>query len=87
MGFFTKKNKEGATKAMAPPQPTIAETIEPISQTNEVTHNDKATPAPSKRSIGSLFMGDRVIWVVYFFLCVISLVEVYSAASTLAYKS
>lgn len=32
-------------------------------------------------------MGDRVIWVVYFLLCVISLVEVYSAASTLAYQS
>ena len=32
-------------------------------------------------------MGDRVIWVVFFFLCIISLVEVYSAASTLAYKS
>lgn len=40
-----------------------------------------------KRYLGSLFMGDRVIWVVYFFLCVISLVEVYSAASTLVYKS
>lgn len=39
------------------------------------------------KSIGSLFMGDRVIWVVFFFLCVISLVEVFSAASTLAYKS
>lgn len=34
-----------------------------------------------------LFQGDRVIWVVFFFLCMISLVEVYSAASTLSYKS
>lgn len=32
-------------------------------------------------------MGDRVIWVVYFFLCIISLVEVFSAASTLSYHS
>jgi len=32
-------------------------------------------------------MGDRVIWVVFFFLCVISLVEVFSAASTLIYRS
>lgn len=39
------------------------------------------------KSIGSIFMGDRVIWIVYFFLCVISLIEVFSAASTLAYKS
>ncbi len=38
-------------------------------------------------SIGSWFKGDRVIWVVYFFLCIISLVEVFSAASTLAYKT
>lgn len=37
--------------------------------------------------LSSLFMGDRVIWVVYFLLCAISLVEVFSAASTLAYKS
>ena len=34
-----------------------------------------------------LFQGDRVIWIVFFFLCMISLVEVYSAASTLSYKS
>ena len=34
----------------------------------------------------NLFKGDRAIWVVYFFLCIISLIEVYSAASTLAYK-
>lgn len=41
----------------------------------------------SSFNIGSLFMGDRVIWTVYFFLCVISLVEVFSAASTLSYKT
>lgn len=39
------------------------------------------------KKLGSLFMGDRVIWVVFFFLCCISLVEVFSAASTLAYRS
>lgn len=39
------------------------------------------------KSLGSFFMGDRVIWVVYFFLCIISLIEVFSAASTLTYKS
>lgn len=32
-------------------------------------------------------MGDRVIWVVFFFLCIISLVETYSAASLLSYKT
>lgn len=39
------------------------------------------------KHIGGLFMGDRVIWIVYFFLCLISLVEVYSAGSSLTYKS
>ena len=34
-----------------------------------------------------IFQGDRVIWIVFFFLCMISLVEVYSAASTLSYKT
>lgn len=44
-------------------------------------------PKKKKFSLGSMFMGDRVIWVVFFFLCIISLVEVYSAASTLSYKT
>lgn len=33
-----------------------------------------------------LFQGDKTLWVVFFFLVVISLVEVYSASSTLAYQ-
>lgn len=32
-----------------------------------------------------LFQGDTVIWIVFFFLCMISLVEVFSAASSLSY--
>lgn len=35
----------------------------------------------------ALFKGDRVIWTVFFFLCIISLVEVYSASSMLSYKA
>ena len=38
-------------------------------------------------SLNKIFQGDRVIWIVYFLLCMISLVEVYSAASTLSYKT
>jgi cell division protein FtsW len=34
-----------------------------------------------------LFKGDRVIWVVFMLLCLISLIEVFSATSTLTYKS
>ena len=37
--------------------------------------------------IGNLFKGDRVIWMVMLFLCLISIVEVFSASSTLTYKS
>lgn len=37
--------------------------------------------------ISNLFKGDIVIWMVFFLLCVISVVEVFSASSTLAYKS
>lgn len=38
-------------------------------------------------SIGGLFKGDKVIWMVFFFLCIISTLEVYSASSSLSYKS
>jgi cell division protein FtsW len=33
------------------------------------------------------FKGDKVIWMIFFFLCLISILEVFSAASTLTYKS
>lgn len=34
-----------------------------------------------------LFKGDREIWIIFMLLCMISVVEVFSATSTLAYKS
>ena len=37
--------------------------------------------------IGNLFKGDKGIWTVFLFLCLISIVEVFSASSTLTYKS
>lgn len=39
-----------------------------------------------KNKIGNLFKGDKVIWMVFFLLCMISIVEVYSASSSLSYK-
>ena len=39
------------------------------------------------KKIGNLFKGDKVIWMVFFFLCVISVIEVFSASSTLTFKS
>ena len=37
--------------------------------------------------IGNIFKGDKVTWMVFFFLCMISIVEVFSASSNLTYKS
>lgn len=40
-----------------------------------------------KKKIGDLIMGDKGIWTVFLFLCIISIIEVFSASSTLTYKS
>ena len=39
------------------------------------------------KKIGNIFKGDKVIWMVFFLLCMISVVEVFSASSGLTYKS
>ena len=39
------------------------------------------------KKIGNIFKGDKVIWMVFLFLCLISIVEVFSASSTLTYQS
>ncbi len=39
------------------------------------------------KKIGRIFKGDKVIWMVFFFLCMISIVEVFSASSGLTYKT
>ncbi|MCI1473949.1 MAG: FtsW/RodA/SpoVE family cell cycle protein [Prevotella sp.] len=36
--------------------------------------------------ITNIFKGDKVIWMVFFFLCLISITEVYSASSSLSYR-
>ena len=38
------------------------------------------------KMLSNLFKGDKVIWMVFFFLCIISIVEVFSASSELTYK-
>lgn len=38
-------------------------------------------------TLGNIFKGDKVVWMVFFFLCVISVVEVFSSSSSLTYKS
>ncbi|MDR2682892.1 MAG: FtsW/RodA/SpoVE family cell cycle protein [Dysgonamonadaceae bacterium] len=37
--------------------------------------------------VNKIFRGDRVIWMVFLFLCLISIVEVYSASSTLTFRT
>lgn len=37
------------------------------------------------RILGNMFMGDKVIWMIFLFLCIISVIEVYSASSQLTY--
>jgi len=39
------------------------------------------------QQLQNLFKGDRIIWIIFFLLCVISVVEVYSSSSFLGYKS
>ena len=39
------------------------------------------------KTIGNIFKGDKVIWMIFFFLCMISIIEVYSASSSLTYKT
>ncbi len=41
----------------------------------------------TNKTLGNIFKGDKVIWMVFFFLCMISVVEVYSASSFLTYKT
>ncbi|MEG1580712.1 MAG: FtsW/RodA/SpoVE family cell cycle protein [Bacteroidaceae bacterium] len=39
------------------------------------------------KKLNTLFHGDKAIWIIFLFLCIISLIEVFSAASLLSYKS
>ncbi|MBO4660187.1 MAG: FtsW/RodA/SpoVE family cell cycle protein [Prevotella sp.] len=38
------------------------------------------------KSLSNIFKGDKVIWMIFFFLCMVSIIEVYSASSSLSYK-
>ena len=41
----------------------------------------------NNKTIGNIFKGDKVIWMIFFFLCMISIIEVYSASSSLTYNT
>lgn len=38
------------------------------------------------KTLGNLFKGDKVVWMIFFFLSIVSVVEVFSASSFLTYK-
>ena len=40
----------------------------------------------NNKTLGNIFKGDKVIWMIFFFLCMISIIEVYSASSSLSFK-
>ena len=39
-----------------------------------------------KKSLANIFKGDKVIWMIFFILCLVSIIEVYSASSSLTLK-
>lgn len=39
------------------------------------------------KRLQNIFKGDRIIWIIFFLLCIISILEVYSSSSILGYKS
>lgn len=39
------------------------------------------------KKLQNIFKGDKIIWMIFFMLCVVSVVEVYSSSSILGYKS
>ncbi|MBO5586514.1 MAG: FtsW/RodA/SpoVE family cell cycle protein [Prevotella sp.] len=41
----------------------------------------------SFKQLQNIFKGDRIIWIIFFLLCIISVLEVYSSSSILGYKS
>lgn len=40
----------------------------------------------NNKTLSNIFKGDKVVWMIFFFLCIISVVEVFSASSELTYK-
>ena len=73
--------------------PQMSQESNPRSHTSDPTpHNSDPTshtsyPTPDSSSFFSkILKGDKVIWSVFIILCVISLVEVFSATSTIVYR-
>lgn len=48
---------------------------------------EEKSPAEERGLFGSLLRGDKVIWAIFFILCFISIIELFSASSMIAHKS
>lgn len=61
-----------------------------LNDSNQTAEQPYGEIAEAESSLGDfvrkIFKGDKVIWVVFILLCVISLVEIFSATSTIVYK-
>ncbi|MDR1742603.1 MAG: FtsW/RodA/SpoVE family cell cycle protein [Dysgonamonadaceae bacterium] len=49
-------------------------------------HIPEPDPKPRMSKFGKIFKGDKVVWAIFLTLCVISLVEIFSATSTIVYR-
>lgn len=53
---------------------------------NSINEQAVSVDEQSENFFQKVFKGDKVIWAVFIFLCVISLVEIFSATSTIVYR-
>ncbi len=49
-------------------------------------NNEETSAEIRSRSFNNIFKGDKTIWMIFLFLCLVSIIEVYSASSSLSYK-
>lgn len=52
----------------------------------EADDNDLSHPVTDTARFASIFKGDKVVWAIFIILCAISLIEVFSATSTIVYR-
>ncbi len=57
-----------------------------ISTASSDAYDDASHLASRTSHLASIFKGDRVVWLIFLILCVVSLVEIFSATSTIVYR-
>lgn len=65
----------------------MSDQINQINNPIAPAEEDVVEPAITLSDLGrKIFKGDKVVWSVFIILCVISLVEIFSATSTIVYR-